>query len=164
MLRTLLRSLIALLLMLWVGAVLFFPVVAWVAFNVLPDTHSAGLVVRNCLQILHTEGFAAGALLLVLLFAAGWTRAYGRNVIGPVLCTTAMLVLTAFLQWNILPRMDADQQAVGGDISSVRANEPHRAEFDRLHTASTRVEGGVLAAGVLAIVFLARPSRLRSLR
>ncbi len=142
---------------------LFFPVVAATAFSVLPDSYSAGLVVRNCLHWLHMEGLAAGALLILLLFAAGWTRAYGRNVIGPVLCTTAMLALTAFSQWRILPRMEADQAVFGGDISRVDPHERHRAEFDRLHTASTRVEGGVLAAGVLTIVFLARASaRCRS--
>lgn len=154
--RTLLRALISLLFVLWLGGVMFFPVVAAVAFTRLPNTYMAGLVVRNSLLILNTEGLVAGALLLGLLLLAGWTRAYGRTVIGPVLCTVVMLALTAFTQWNVIPRMEADQRAVGGDISRTPPTEPHRAEFDRLHHASTWLEGGVLLAGIGAMVLSAR--------
>ncbi len=154
--RTLLRILIALLLVLWLGAVMFFPVVAWVAFTYLPDPHTAGLVVRNCLLALHKEGFAAGSLLFLLLLAAAATRAYGRTVIGPVFCVAAMLALTAFSQGSILPRMEVDRLAVGGDIDRAPSANFHKRDFNRLHRASEQVEEGVLAAGILAVVLLAR--------
>ena len=153
-LKAALSSLIALLLTLWVGAVAFFPVVAAAAFGVLPDKYLAGLVVRRCLLTLHTEGLVAGSLLLILLLAAQWTRVYGRTLLGPILCTAAMLLLTGFSQWNVMPRMERDRLAVGGDIDKAPVDDPHRLAFNRLHVASVRLEGGVLLAGVAAVVFL----------
>ena len=155
--KTLLRILISLLIVLWVGAVMFFPVVAAIAFQVLPDAHAAGLVVRSCLLTLHDEGLVAGTLLLLLLLAAAGTRAYGRTVIGPFLCTVAMLVLTAFSQWVVMPRMEADRIAVGGDIDKAPIADPHRMDFNRLHAASVELEEGVLVAGIAMLVFLGRP-------
>ena len=159
-----LRILVALLITLWLGAELFFPVVAWVAFRVLPDQHTAGLVVRGCLLILHREGLLAGAVLLVLLAAAGAARVdgrpvYERSVSGPILCTASMLLLTAFSQWNVMPRMEEDRLAVSGDINAVPATNSHRLDFERLHVASVRLEGGVLAAGLIMVVLLARTQR-----
>lgn len=154
--KTLLRVLITLLLVLWLGGVLFFPAVAWIAFSVLP-VPQAGLVVRQCLLTLHTEGLSAGSLLLLLLLGAGAVRAYGRSTTGPLLCTVAMLLLTGFSQWSVMPRMEADRLAVGGDIGKVPAADPHRVNFNQLHRVSEELEEGVLVAGMLMIVLLARP-------
>ncbi len=160
--KTLVRAIILLLVTLWVGGVLFFPVVAWAAFGTLPDTHAAGTVVRLCLHTLHAEGLISGALLLILLPAAGAIRAYERRVAGPVCATLAMLALTAFSQYSIMPRMEWDRLAVGGSVDAAPANDPRRIDFNRLHVVSVRVEGGVLVAGVLLILMLARPAaRLR---
>ena len=156
--KTLLRAIILLLVTLWVGGVLFFPVVAWAAFTTLPDTHTAGAVVALCLRTLHVEGLVAGGLLLVLLLAGGALGAYGRTVLGPVCLTLAMLALTAFSQYSIIPSMERDRLAVGGSIDAAPPSDPHRVEFNRLHVASVRVEGGVLIAGVLLILMLARPT------
>ena len=51
--KTALRALILLLVVLWLGGVMFFPIVAASAFGSIPDTHVAGTIVRNCLRILH---------------------------------------------------------------------------------------------------------------
>ena len=155
--KTLLRILIALLLTVWLGAEAFFPVVASLAFQVLPDRHNAALVVRAGLLALHREGLVAGGLLLILLAAAARTRAYGRRMLGPVLCCAVMLLLTALSQWSVLPRMEADQLGAGGDVDRVPPGNAFRADFDRLHVASVRIEGGVLLAGVLMLGLLARP-------
>ncbi len=160
--KTLLRVVISLVIVLWLGAVMFFPLVAAIAFRVLGDRHAAGLVVRSSLLTLHSEGMVAGAALLLLLIAAGATRTYGRTVIGPVLCTAAMLLLTAFSQWNIMPRMEADRIAAGGEIDKAPAQDPHRMDFDRLHTASVQLEEGVLVAGIALVALLARPPKLRA--
>jgi len=157
--KTLLRVLISLMIVLWVGAVLFFPAVANIAFQVLPDKATAGLLVRNCLITLHAEGLVAGSILLICLLLAAWQRAYGRTLIGPILCTVAMLLLTTLSQQNLIPRMEADRLAVGGDMDKASLREPHRKEFDHLHKASVEIEEGVLAAGVAMIVFLARPPK-----
>ncbi len=155
--KTLLRLLITLLIVLWLGAVMFFPAVAATAFSVLPDKAAAGLVVRGCLLLLHQEGLVAGTLLLVLLLLAAAARAYGRTLVGPVLCTVAMLLLTAFSQRGILPRMEADRLAVGGDIDKASPADARVRDFNHLHAASEELEEGVLVAGVAMVVFLSRP-------
>jgi hypothetical protein len=104
----------------------------------------------------------AGGLLVILLLAAGAAKAYGRTVIGPVCATLAMLALTAFSQYSIMPRMEVDRLSAGGAIDAAPRDDPHRIDFNRLHEASTRIEGGVLIAGVLLIVMLARPAASKS--
>ena len=122
----------------------------------------AGLVVRNCLLTLHTEGMIAGVLLLVLLAAATATRAYGRKpaTVGLFCCTLAMLALTVFSQYHVIPRMEQDRLAVGGDIDKAPMEDAHRLDFSQLHAASVGLEEGVLVAGVLMALLLARETRL----
>ncbi len=154
--RALLRVLIAVLAVLWVGGVAFLPMVAAIAFKVLPSVGVAGLLVRNVLTALHVEGLVLGSILLILLAFAGVTRAYGREVVGPLLCVIAMLLLTAWSQFAILQPMEKDRLAVGGDIAAASPLDRHRLEFDRLHRASEQVEEGVLFAGILMVALLAR--------
>jgi hypothetical protein len=162
--KTLLRSLIALLTVLWLGGILFFPVVAQIAFSILPTKYEAGLVVKHSLTALHYEGVVAGSLLIGLLLLAGTFRAYGRTMLGPLLCTGAMVLLTVFSQWHIIPQMELDRIAVGGDIDKAPAGNPHRVDFDKLHVASVDLEEGVLAAGIAMVVLLARPALNESSR
>ncbi len=52
--KTLLRTLLYLALIVWLGAEIFFPVVAAITFGTLPgDTHTAGTIVGELLRILH---------------------------------------------------------------------------------------------------------------
>jgi hypothetical protein len=152
--KTLVRALILLLIVLWLGGVMFFPVVAATAFSSLPDTHAAGTIVGKCLRILHYEGLFAGTLLIVLLLAAQRIRAYARNVTLPVLFALLMLVLTAFSQFWIIPKMEGYRLAAGGAIDSVTVDNPNRMEFNRLHVLSEHVEEGVLVAGIVLVVLL----------
>ena len=154
--KTLLRTLILLLVTLWLGGVLFFPVVAWAAFSSLPDTHTAGTVARLCLHTLHVEGLIAGLLLLGLLLFAGFTSPRRRSTLGPVGATLTMLALTAFSQYSVMPRMEVDRLAVGGSIDAAAPSDPHRIDFNQLHTLSVRLETGVLAAGLVLVFLLAR--------
>jgi Domain of unknown function (DUF4149) len=160
--KTLLRALIVLLIVLWLGGVLFFPVVAAMAFSSLPDTHAAGTIVGKCLRILHYEGLFAGSLLIILLLVAHHVRVYARNVALPVLFVMAMLVLTAFSQFWIIPKMEVYRIAAGGAIDAVAADDPNRVQFNRLHATSERVEEGVLVAGLLLVISLARAESLKS--
>ncbi len=160
--RAFLRIVIALLAALWVGAVAFFAVVAQAASHVLSVGPVFGLLIRDTLLTLNNEGLVVGSLLLLLLLAAAPLRVYPRRLLGPILCTAAMLLLTAFLQWNIMPRMEVDRLALHGDVPAAPADDPRRAEFDRLHQASVRVDGGVLAAGLALIGLLARDGRRRT--
>src|SRR5580700_3824249 len=117
--KTALRALILLLVVLWLGGVMFFPIVAASAFGSIPDTHVAGTIVRNCLRILHYEGLFAGALIVVLLLIAQTVRALPRSVAAPVIMTLLMLALTAFSQFWIIPKMEGYRLAAGGAIDAV---------------------------------------------
>jgi hypothetical protein len=156
--KTTLRALILLLIVLWIGGIMFFPIVAATAFSSLPDTHAAGTIVGKCLRILHEEGLFSGMLLVVLLVIASRVDASGRHAALPVLVTSIMLVLTAFSQFWIIPRMESYRLAAGGAIDAVAANDPNRVAFNRFHVISERVEEGVLVAG-LVLVFLIAADR-----
>jgi hypothetical protein len=152
--RFLLRSLILLLLILWVGGSMFFPIVAASAFSVLP-IHQAGLVVGKSLKTLQIEGLVAGILLFSLLAVAQRLRAFSRNLVAPMVLVVAMLGLTAFSQFSIIPRMDNDMVDAGGMIETVPANNPYRQDFNRLHKESVNVFSAVLIGGILASVSVA---------
>src|SRR5579885_1512533 len=143
-----LRALILLLIVLWLGGVMFFPIVAATAFSTLPDTHQAGTIVGKCLRILHYEGLFAGTLMVILLLAARRIRAYTRNI------ALAMLVLTAFSQFWIIPKMESYRIAAGGAIDAVAQDDPNRVAFNKLHVVSERVEEGVLLAGIVLVGLL----------
>jgi hypothetical protein len=153
--RTGIRALILLLVITWLGAVMFFPVVAINAFGSIADTHIAGTIVAKCLRFLHYEGLFAGTLIVILLLIAQATRALTRSVAIPVVMTLIMLALTAYSQFSIIPRMETDRIAVGGAIDSVPPDNPNRVDFNKLHGLSEKVEEGVLLAGVILVVLLA---------
>jgi len=70
-LKTLLRTLLYLALIVWLGAEIFFPVVAAITFTTLrPDTHTAGQIVGQLLRILHGMGMVSGMVALALLALA----------------------------------------------------------------------------------------------
>ena len=59
-----LRFLMLLSLIVWLGGLIFFPVVAQTAFSVLPTRHLAGSVVGRSLGILHWMGMVSGVVFL----------------------------------------------------------------------------------------------------
>jgi hypothetical protein len=149
------RAIILLLIALWLGGVLFFPVVAANAFGSLTDTHAAGTIVAKCLRILHYEGLCAGALIVILLMVGQVIDALPRSVAAPVIVTLLMLALTAFSQFSVIPRMEGYRIAAGGAIDAVPATNPNRIAFNKLHGTSVHVEAGVLLAGIVLVVLLA---------
>jgi len=154
--KTAIRALILLLIVLWLGGIMFFPIVAATAFSSLPDTHAAGTVVGECLRVLHEEGLFCGVVIVLLLLTAQFIKAVPRSVAPAVVLTLIMLALTAFSQFSIIPRMDHDLSAAGGAIDVVPPSNPYRMDFNKLHGRSETVEEGVLLAGIaLVIVFAA---------
>jgi hypothetical protein len=153
--KTLLRALILLLVALWLGGVMFFPVVAASAFGSTADTHLAGTIVRKCLLVLHYEGLFAGVLIVIVLLIAQLAGALRRSVIAPVVVTLIMLALTAFSQFWIIPKMEGYRMAAGGVIDAVDRGDPNRMAFNKLHVVSERVEEGVLLSGIVLVILLA---------
>jgi hypothetical protein len=152
-----LRFLMLFSLIVWLGGLIFFPVVAQTAFTVLPTRHLAGLVVRRSLGILHWMGIVSALTFLVssLLYSRlskGTVHGFAaRNVL-----VCLMLALTLISQFAIIPRMDTLRASLG-EIDSAPADNPARVQFDALHAWSTRVEGGVLLLG-LVVAYLASRS------
>lgn len=153
--KTTIRAIILLLIILWLGGVMFFPIVAANAFGSLPDTHAAGTIVAKCLRVLHYEGLFSGAIIVILLLVSQAVRALPRSVIIPVVLVLIMLGLTAYSQFSIIPRMESDRIAAGGAIDAVPPTNSYRMDFNRLHSESEHVEEGVLLAGVIFVILFA---------
>jgi len=137
----------------WVGGLVFFGFVAKVAFTTLPDAHTAGTIVRGSLIELHHIGLIVGLayflLTLALLATQGDTHPARA---GELVLIIAMLSLTLYSQFSILPRMESDRLALGGDVTTASENTPARAHFERLHRLSVRLEGAVLIEGLLLLI------------
>ena len=156
--KTVIRTLLLLSLIVWLGAEIFFPVVAAVTFGQLaPDTHAAGQIVGALLRILHGMGMVCGVVLLALLaLAPAWGIFKSRSVLAPMVLALIMLALTAYSQYGIIPAMERDRlQASGGVIDSLPADSPARIDFNALHRRSTNVEGGVVLLGLAVIALVA---------
>jgi hypothetical protein len=148
-----LRFLMLLSLIVWLGGVIFFPVVAQTAFSVLPTRQLAGSVVGRSLGILHWMGIISALVFLVSSMLLSRMSTGDAHVFAPRnLLICAMLLLTLVSQFGIIPRMDAIRTSIG-EIDAAPVDSPGRLQFDALHHWSTRIEGGVLLLG-LAVAYL----------
>jgi hypothetical protein len=151
-----LRFLILLSLVVWVGGLIFFPVLAGTAFSVLPSPHLAGLVVRRSLIILHWMGIVSGVVFLASSLFYNWAAHSDAHLFSVRhLLVCLMLALTCISQFGIISRMDKLRNVLG-DVASAAIDNPVRMQFDALHVWSTRVEGGVLLLGLVVAYLTAR--------
>ena len=155
--KTLLRTLLYLALMVWLGAEIFFPIVAAITFTTLqPDTHRAGTIVGHLLRILHGMGLVSGMVALALLaLMPAWGIYKPKAVLAPMALAIAMIGLTVTSQFGIIPAMERDRVAAGGAIDAANPGNPITADFNRLHNRSESVEGGILLLGLATVVLVA---------
>jgi hypothetical protein len=155
--KTLLRTLLYLALIVWMGAEIFFPIVAAITFTTLqPDTHTAGIIVGHLLGILHRMGMVSGIVILaVLALAPAWNIYKPRSVLVPMALVVLMLGVTVYSHSVIIPAMDRDRQAAGGAIDIDNASNAITVHFNRLHTRSEHAEEAILGMGLTTVVFLA---------
>jgi hypothetical protein len=156
--KTLFRTLLFFALIVWLGAEIFFPIVAATTFSTLqPDTHTAGTIVGELLRILHGMGLVSGMVALALLaLAPAWGIYKPRAVLVPMGLLIAMIALTLYSQFGIIPAMERDRIAAGGAINAVEAANPSRMDFEKLHHRSENVEAAILLMGLATVVFVAR--------
>lgn len=161
--KTVLRALLYLALIVWLGAEIFFPVVAAVTFGTLqPDTHTAGTIVGELLRILHGIGLVSGLIALALLaLAPAWAIYKPRAVLAPMALIVLMLAFTVFSQYVIIPAMERDRISAGGSINAVDAANPSRVHFNKLHNRSEHVELVILLLGIATVVLVARAESTR---
>lgn len=150
-----LRFLILLSLIIWLGGLVLFAVVAQTAFAVLPTRHLAGFLVSATLPKLHWMGIVSGVVFLIA------SMLYARLSHGSVHPLAArhvllyfMLLLTIISQFGVLPKMAALRSSMG-EIDHVPLNDPARVAFDGLHVWSTRLEQGVLILGLIVVYLTA---------
>lgn len=161
--KIVLRTLLYLALIVWLGAEIFFPVVAAITFMTLqPDTHTAGSIVGQLLRILHNMGLVAGLVALALLaLAPAWGLYKARTVLAPMIVLVLMIACTCYSQYSIIPSMERDRIAVGGDVNAVEIANPARIHFNKLHVLSERVEQAILLMGLGVVCLVARAETTR---
>ena len=161
--KIVLRTLLYLALIVWLGAEVFFPVVAAITFMTLhPDTHTAGTIVGQLLRILHGMGLVSGLVALALLaLAPAWSVYKPKTVLAPMILLVLMIASTCYSQFAIIPAMDRDRVAAGGDINAAEIGNPSRIHFNKLHVLSERVEEVVLIMGLVTVVLVARAETAR---
>jgi hypothetical protein len=156
--KTFFRVALYIALIVWLGAEAFFPIVAANVFGVLqPDTHTAGIIVGHLLRILHAIGFSAGMIAVFALSRLAASKAFHpRRVLVPVLLLLIMVGLTLSSQFGIIPAMERDRIAAGGDVKAAAISNPARIDFERLHARSEQVEGLILFLGLGLVILLAK--------
>lgn len=160
--KIVLRTLLYLALIVWLGAEVFFPVVAAITFTSLPDTHAAGTIVGHLLRILHGMGLISGAVALALLaLAPAWGIYKTRSVVAPMILLLVMFGCTCWSQFVIIPQMESDRIGAGGDVNAADPTNPARIHFNHLHVVSEGIEEFVLLLGLATVVLVARAETVR---
>jgi uncharacterized membrane protein len=141
----------------WLGAIIFLSfVLAPAAFGLLSSRDQAGMLVGFSLERLHVIGIIAGIIYLLATAALGLLA---RSTSAPpfaalarpaVLIVILMILLTAASNWGVSPRLRALRQQMGS-VDATPPENPLRAQFDRLHQMSVRLEGAVLLLGLAAL-------------
>ena len=162
--KTLIRTLLYLALIIWLGAEIFFPVVAAITFGTLqPDTHAAGTIVGQLIRILHGMGLVSGMVALALLALAPALGVYKpRAVLAPMVLVVLMMAFTVYSQFGIIPAMERDRIAAGGAIDAVPPTNSSRIHFNKLHNRSEHVEEAVLLLGLATVVLVASAEAQRA--
>ncbi len=163
------RALRLLSLTIWVGGLVFFAfILAPLAFSTLPTVRDAGMIVGGTLQVLNTVGSACGAVFLIGTITL-WLRTEPRTdlrgrrlLLIESASVVLMLAATAVVQHGIVPAMERDRIAAGGDIDAAPFESPARRDFERLHPISEKVEGAVLLLGIANVILIAAERGERS--
>ena len=155
--KTLLRTLLALTLIVWVGAEIFFPIVAAVTFNSLrPDTHAAGTIVGELIRVMHGMGLVSGMVALaVMALAPAWGIYKPRAALAPMILIALMMAATVYSQYSIIPDMERDRIASGGAIDTTDTSNAITVHFNKLHNRSVYVEEAILLMGLTTVVLAA---------
>jgi Domain of unknown function (DUF4149) len=155
--NTILRFLEVFALGTWLGGILYLSfAVAPGAFGTLGSRDQAGALVGLVLGRLHVFGVIAGIVYLVV--AVALARSPAALSRPAALAVILMVALTAVSQWGVSPRMAALRTEMGS-VDRTPVESPLRAEFDRLHRISVRLEGSVLLLGIAALFLSVREHR-----
>ena len=151
-----LRFLMLMSLVVWIGGLILFALLAPTAFHVLPTRHLAGDIVGAMLGKLHWMGIISGVVFLFSsLLHSRFTNGTAHIFAARHVLIVVMLSLTLISQFGIIPRMDTLRASLG-EINAAPADNPDRVQFNLLHAWSTRVEVVVLLLGLVVVYMAAR--------
>lgn len=155
--RILLRVVLYFAIVSWLGAELFFPVLAQITFTTLgPEKHVAGEIVGSLLAIVHHEGLVCAIFIALGLMGAARWKLYPRIHIRTLLTLVVlMLAITVVSEHAITPSMRAYRLAAGGNIDFAPPNDPNRIAFERLHRKSEMAEMAIDLFGIAFVVVVA---------
>ena len=153
---SILRFLMVLSLVVWIGGIIFFAMMAPTAFHLLPSRLLAGTLVGTLLTKLHWIAIVSGVVFLTSsMLYSHLTQGTAHPFALRHLLICLMLVLTLISQFWITPQMVALRAQVSSFDTADTLNNPARLQFDALHVWSTRVEVTVLVLGLIAIFLTA---------
>ncbi|MGA1981758.1 MAG: DUF4149 domain-containing protein [Acidobacteriaceae bacterium] len=142
----------------WVGGLIFFAFVeAPTAFHVMGTNRQFAQLINGSVTTLNRLGHAAGILFAIatILLSLRSTTRLRRLLAAQAFVVVLMIAATFYVQQGIIPAMERDRSAAGGDITAVPANNPMRVDFDRLHGLSEKFEGAALLLGLGVILLMA---------
>ena len=154
----LLRALRLVAIVVWVGGLIFFASIeAPTAFHAMGTTRQFALLIGGSIAGINHFGLVAGCVfVLASLLLWKHSSPVTRKLLGvELLLVIPMLAATLYVQRHIVPAMERDRAAVGGDIASVPADNPTRMHFDALHATSEKVEGTGLFLGLGVVLLMA---------
>ena len=154
---SLVRYLMLLSLVIWVGGLIFFSfVLAPTVFAVLPTRQLAGSVVSRSLGIMHWMAITCGVVFAITSMIDSRTvNGFAEPFAARNLIVYAMIILTLVGMFGIASRMLALREQMN-PIDAVPHDDARRVEFNRLHHWSTRIEGSVLVLGLALLYLTAR--------
>ena len=142
----------------WVGGLVFFAFVeAPTAFHVMGTTGPFAELIGESIRSLNRIGHLCGFIFLIATAVVA-TKAAPRArklLISQIILAVLMIAATMVVQTHIVPAMERDRAAAGGDINAVSPDNPTRVDFDRLHELSEKVEGSALFMGLAAVILMA---------
>lgn len=149
----------------WVGGLMFFAfVMAPTAVRIMGTTQMFALMIGVTLRELNAIGNTCGFLFLITTIAL-WFRSepQSRRLMSfEAMLVVLMIAATLVVQRGILPAMERDRLAAGGDIAAASPANPARIDFERLHPLSEKVEGTALMLGLGIVALMAgEPSSSR---
>jgi hypothetical protein len=137
----------------WVGSIFYFSAVTPGAFRVLSNPDQTGLLVQFMLGRLHTMGVVAGVLYL---FASVGLAGSLRGLVRPAAIGVMLMILLTIASQNLVMKRMAALRMEMGSVAATALDNPLRAEFDRLHSISVKIEGTVLLIGFGALFLTVR--------
>jgi hypothetical protein len=146
----------------WLRGLIFFAfVLAPTVFSpgLLPTRDLAGSIVGRSLDRLHYMAIASGIVFLAAsMLYNRMTMGNALPLAGRHLLIVLMLSLTVISQFAITPKLHT-LRAEAGVVDNLSLDNPVRAEFDRLHMWSERLEGAILLLGLVTLYITAQPFR-----